>query len=85
NFQIHRQVYHRIGLLLPEDCCSPIFAQLYIYDIEYKNRNRHNIMQDLNDNILRYLQNILDEYNPYIQSFCQVRDIILSNAISENL
>jgi len=37
----------------------------------------------LYDNILRHLQNMLDEYNPYIQSFRQARDIILSNPTSE--
>ena len=83
NFRIHGQVYHRIGSLLPEDGCSPTFAQLYIYDTEHENENRHNIMHDLDNDILRHLQNMLDEYNPYIQSFRQVRDIILSNATSQ--
>ena len=31
NFQIHGQVYHCIGSLLPEDGNPPAFAQLYIY------------------------------------------------------
>jgi PIF1-like helicase/Helitron helicase-like domain at N-terminus len=83
NFQIHGQVYHCIGSLLPEDGCSPMFAQLYIYDTEHENENRQNIMQDLNNNILQNLQNILDEWNPYIQSFRQVRNIIQSNRTSE--
>src|SRR5436189_217331 len=56
NFRIHGQIYHCIGSLLPDDGCSPTFAQLYIYDTEHENRNRHNIMQDLDDNILKHLQ-----------------------------
>ena len=40
-------------------------------------------MQDLDDDTLLNLQNMLDRCNPYIQSFRQARDIILSNATSE--
>ena len=58
----------------------PVFAQLYIYDTEHENDN---IMHDFDDDILNHLQNMLDEYNPYIQSFHQARDIIQSNATSE--
>ena len=83
NFRIHGQVYHRIGSLLPENEHFPAFAQLYIYDTEHENENRQSIMQDLNNDILLNLQNMLDECNPYIRSFCQVRDIILSNATSQ--
>src|ERR1051325_706883 len=83
NFRIHGQIYHCIGSLLPENGQPPMFAQLYIYDTEYENENRHNIMQDLDSNILLHLQSMLDECNPYIQSFRQVRDVILSNTTSE--
>ena len=83
NFQIHGQVYHCIGPLLPEDGHSPMFAQLYIYDTAHENENRHSIMQDLDSDILQRLQNMLDEFNPYIQSFRQARDAILSNTSSE--
>lgn len=40
-------------------------------------------MEDLNDDILEHLQNVLDECNPYIRSFRQVRDLIMSNATAE--
>lgn len=83
NFRIHGQVYHRIGTLLPEVGHPPMFAQLYIYDTDHENKNRHNIMEDLNNDILQHLQNMLDEFNPYIKTFRQVRDIVLLNATSE--
>ncbi|PKY39566.1 hypothetical protein RhiirA4_312718, partial [Rhizophagus irregularis] len=83
NFQIHGQVYHRIGPLLPEEDHTPIFAQPYIYDTENENKNRHNIMQDLDVNILQNLQNMLDEYNPYVQNFRQIRDVIQANEATE--
>ena len=83
NFRIHGQVYHLIGSLLPESGHPPMFAQLYIYDTEHENENRHSIMRDLNDNTLLCLQNMLDECNPYVKNFRQARDIIMSNTTSE--
>ena len=49
---------------------------LYIYDSVHENENRHNIMQELDENILQNLLNVLDECNPYIQNFHHVRDLI---------
>ena len=85
NFRIHGQVYHRIGSLLPENGHLPTFAQLYIYDTEHENKNRHNIMQDLDDDILLHLQNMLDGCNPYIKNFRQVRDVILSDSMTSEI
>ncbi|RIA87883.1 hypothetical protein C1645_827157 [Glomus cerebriforme] len=48
-----------------------------------QNENHHSIMQDLNNDILQHLLDMLDECNPYIKSFHQARDIILSNTTSE--
>ena len=83
NFRIHGQVYHRIGPLLPEEGHLPAFAQLYIYDSVHENDNRHNIMQELDENILQNLLNVLDECNPYIQNFRHVRDLIQTNGSDE--
>ncbi|CAG8561858.1 4656_t:CDS:2 [Racocetra fulgida] len=83
NFRIHGQVYHRIGSLLPEESHAPKFTQLYIYDTAHENQNRCNIMQDLDEGILQNLQNMLDQHNPYIQNFRQVRDIIQTDPTIE--
>ncbi|CAG8464749.1 26665_t:CDS:2, partial [Dentiscutata erythropus] len=72
NFRIHGQVYHLIELLLPNEGYTPAFAQIYIYDTANEITNHHNS-----------LQNMLDICNPYIQNFCQVRDIIRDNATTE--
>ena len=79
DFRIYGQVYHRISLLLPEDGLQLAFAQLYIYDSEHKNANRHNVMPDLDNAILCNLLNMLDECNPYVQNFYRVRDLIQTN------
>ncbi|RGB27075.1 hypothetical protein C1646_769599 [Rhizophagus diaphanus] len=38
---------------------------------------------DLDENILQNLQNMLDEYNPYVQNFRQIRDVIQANEATE--
>ncbi|CAG8724129.1 9051_t:CDS:1, partial [Acaulospora morrowiae] len=82
NFQIHGQVYHCIGSLLPADH-TPVFAQLYVYDIAHEGENWRNIMRELNEDIIKNLQDMLDECNPYIQNFRQIRDLIQENVTTE--
>ena len=83
NFRVHGQIYHFIGPLLPEETQSPTFAQLYIYDTLHEDTNRHNIMHELDKDILQQLQHILHQSNPYIQCFRQVGDIIRSNTTAD--
>ncbi|EXX65046.1 uncharacterized protein OCT59_021536 [Rhizophagus irregularis] len=40
-------------------------------------------MQNLDVNILQNLQDMLDEYNPYVQNFHQIRDVIQANEATE--
>ncbi|CAG8786451.1 11589_t:CDS:2, partial [Acaulospora morrowiae] len=47
-FQIHEEMYHNIGSLLPAQAtASPRFAQLYIYDTEHEVLNRITMMPSL--------------------------------------
>ena len=69
--------------MLPDEGQSLKFAQLYIYNTAYENKNQCDIVQNLNKNILQNLQNMLYEHNPYIQSFRQVRDLIQTNVSTE--
>ncbi|CAG8641984.1 uncharacterized protein OCT59_003245 [Rhizophagus irregularis] len=85
NFKIHGRIYHRIGSLMLDEGQKPVFAQLYIYDSDHENNNRLRIMRDLNAKILQNLQNMLDTYNPYIQNFRQVRDLLQNDADSADI
>jgi hypothetical protein len=85
NFKIHGQIYHRIGSLLPDEGQNPVFAQLYIYDTDHENRNRLHVMSNLNAEILQNLQEMLDTYNPYIQNFRQVRDLLRNEGESAEI
>src|SRR6266498_3077564 len=40
-------------------------------------------MQQLDEGILQYLQDMLNQCNPYIQNFCQIRNLIQENQITE--
>ena len=54
-FRIHREMYHRIGTLLPDPEIQPQFAQIYIYDTDHEIQNRSNIMFGLDPMILAEL------------------------------
>ncbi|CAG8718490.1 4597_t:CDS:2, partial [Acaulospora morrowiae] len=77
-FQIHGEMYHNIGSLLPAQAtASPRFAQLYIYDTEHEVLNRITMMPSLDATVLADLQQMLDQVNPYVVVFQQVRDILI--------
>ncbi len=82
NFWIHGQIYHHIRPLLLKESNSPSFIQLYVYDTAYKDTNKYNIMQELDEDILQRLQSMLHNSHLYIQSFRQASDIIQANPTS---
>jgi len=40
-------------------------------------------MQQLDEDILQHLQDMLHQFNPYIQNFCQIKDLIQTNQTIE--
>ncbi|KAL7132194.1 hypothetical protein ABFS83_12G055800 [Erythranthe nasuta] len=70
--------YHRIGSLIPSEGLTLKFAQLYIYDTENEVSNRMNVVR-MESN----LKDMLDQYNPYVQSYRMVRDKIESPVFRE--
>lgn len=81
-FKFHGQVYHRIGLLLPNRGATPKFVELYIHHTQNELSNRINagmtedgekdsgIDRDIADGLMK----MLDEYNPLMQTFRMARD-----------
>ncbi|EGG01202.1 uncharacterized protein MELLADRAFT_67283 [Melampsora larici-populina 98AG31] len=69
-FQVHRQLHHNIGSLLPVDPADPCFAQIFIVrdggDKELKIREKKATDKDkkINSTLLRRLQDIVNKYNP---------------------
>ncbi|KAG2596891.1 hypothetical protein PVAP13_5KG209907 [Panicum virgatum] len=82
-FRINGQVHHRIGSLLPEPNKIPKFAELYIFDTKNEIQNRIRAISkedpdttDLNPDIIRGLQKMLDEHNPLVKIFRHARDLL---------
>ncbi len=74
-------MYHSVGTLLPNGEEHPQFAQIYIYDTDNELQNRMNIMPNLDPNILMKLQQMLNDINPYVKTFCQASDMLKSNQL----
>ena len=77
-------IHHLIGPLVPAQDEQHQFAQLYIidnHDTQVNLRMSHLGGADskLNNEVLRMLQNMLHQYNPFVQQFRQVIDMINDN------
>ncbi|OMO99938.1 DNA helicase PIF1, ATP-dependent [Corchorus olitorius] len=85
-FRINKQIYHRIGTLLPVQGCRPKFCQLYIYDTQNENENRVNAIagdgdsSTINRNIIQGLMFMFDELNEVAKAFRNARDRFEENS-----
>ena len=84
-YQLHGELTHRIGSLLPAQGDSPKFLQLYIYDTENELKNRMAQMRGkdgedrLDPATLQELMNVLREVNPYVAVFRQAINVLREN------
>lgn len=75
-FRLHGEFYHLMGSLLPQGNVAPKFSQIYIYDTERELENRLNYNRNLNPQLLQRLQEMINEVNPFAQSFKTVSERI---------
>ena len=76
NFKILGKLHHKIGSLGCPSNEKPKFAQLYFYDQENEIQNRlDHQTKNLNPNIVKLLQDMLSENNPYISSLKAALDV----------
>lgn len=69
-FKVQGQVYHLIGSLLPNPGQPAYFLQIYfIGDNQAQLQRRVSLLQNLDERMVDSLQNMLHEYNNYVQSF----------------
>ena len=74
-------MHHNIGSLGPSENNKPKFAQLYFYDQENEVENRLGYQtKKLKPDIIKKLQDMLKENNPYIKSLKSAIDICDENA-----
>ena len=82
SYRIHGQVYHFLGSPVPDPERPPAFAQLYFIDTEEAVRHQMSGMGEdnggwqLNMDIMRHLQGIIREVNPYAQLYVQMREVV---------
>ena len=68
-YRIHGEMYHLIGSIMPEEGQRPSFLQLYFYDTDNELDNRMHFMTNRNHQLIRTLQQILRNVNPWIHIF----------------
>lgn len=76
HFKIHDNFYHRAGPLTVQYGGSPLYAQLYFYDVDialnYRMRNPNN--NKCNNNLMREISLELHRSNPFVRSYFTMRE-----------
>ena len=83
-YRINGQVYYSLSQMQPEHGKKPNFSQIYIYDQENELDNHLQSFQDLDRKVLKELQDMIKEVNPYAELYRQAGDIIRDNP-TENI
>ena len=75
-YRINGQVYHAISQIEPEFGRKPGFSQIYIYDDQIQLENRLNVFNSLDASMLKDLQDMMTEINPYAQKYRHIGNVI---------
>ena len=75
-YRINGQVYHKISQLQPESGKSPGFSQIYIYDQQNELDYHLRSFTNLDKNLLKELQDVIKDINPYAKTYMHVADVI---------
>ena len=73
-FQIHGELFHYQGPLVPGSQEAPAFAQLFFYDPDHATNLRLQHRPLLNRTILHGLHNMLTDCNPFVQIYKTARE-----------
>ncbi|XP_077232073.1 uncharacterized protein LOC143866284 [Tasmannia lanceolata] len=90
SFRISGSNYHKIGSLLPNPNCKPMFAQLYVCVTDDEATNRMDAVHinngrfSINEDVVAGLRQMLDTTNPYVQTFRYGRDF-LANGVAVDM
>ncbi|EGG08773.1 uncharacterized protein MELLADRAFT_104602 [Melampsora larici-populina 98AG31] len=72
-FKMKGQLVHKMGTILPADGKEAAFAQIYVMGPELEDEAGHRVnmtgVEGLDVNIMKALQDFMDEYNPYAKQF----------------
>ncbi|CAF2106825.1 unnamed protein product [Brassica oleracea var. botrytis] len=85
-FQVHGQIIHRIGSLLPEDGAPSEYLQLYIFDTDNELENRKRALTQgssslaFDDSVIIQLIDMMDKHNHLAKTFRHDRDSVTYEA-----
>ena len=75
-YRINGQVYHLMSQMQPKEGKTPRFSQIYICDNENELDNHLNSFSNLDRNLLKDLQDMMKEVNPYAKTYNHVSQVI---------
>ena len=75
-YRVNGEVYHLTSQMEPKERQRPNFSQIYIYDKEHELENRLHTFKGLDKNVLKELQDMIKEVNPYAYKYIQAGDLI---------
>ena len=78
SFQVHGEVYHIQGPLVPESSQNAQYAQLFFYDPAYAANRRYQRNPTLNQTVMGDLTQMLKDVNPYISVYRTAREQLQS-------
>ena len=82
-FRINGQVYHTISQLLPDPGCAHKFSQLYLYDSAAELNARLQVFDNLDQTIIKELQDMISSVNPYAALYHSIRDFLHCNPMAD--
>ncbi|KAK1943069.1 hypothetical protein P3T76_005706 [Phytophthora citrophthora] len=82
NFRVQSSVCHRMGALLPPPNRRPMFAQVYINDLDIEARvaSRMEMTDGLDPVILGKIDQVMTAHNGYTQQFLNARTLLIDRA-----
>ncbi|KAF6175548.1 hypothetical protein GIB67_023068 [Kingdonia uniflora] len=82
-FVIHRELHHRISVLVPNKEQEASYAQLYIYNPGTTFNICHKINLHLNSYVLKVIQDTLERCNPFSELYRHAYEV-LEDAACDN-
>lgn len=73
-YRVCGKAYHRYGSLNPKEGERRQYAQIYFYDGVQQDKERKGIFSNLDEGLLSKLRIYLEQNNPYVQKFKQIKD-----------
>ncbi|KAF6175137.1 hypothetical protein GIB67_022818, partial [Kingdonia uniflora] len=76
SFVIHNELYHRIGILVPNEEYEESYAQLYVYNPGVSLNTRHKRDPHLNRDVLKVIQDTLVQCNPFSEFYRHAYEVL---------